>query len=47
MSSIKDSQLAQEGSQEVDWAARQMKVLEDIKTEVIKLSSGLNSKVNI
>ncbi len=25
MSSIKDSKLAQEGNQEVDWAARQMK----------------------
>jgi adenosylhomocysteinase len=33
MSSIKDSKLANEGNQEVDWAARQMKVLEDIKTE--------------
>ena len=33
MSSIKDSKLAHEGNQEVDWAARQMKVLEDIKTE--------------
>lgn len=44
MSSIKDSQLAQEGSQEVDWAARQMKVLEDIKTEFTqsKPLEGLN-----
>jgi adenosylhomocysteinase len=44
MSSIKDSQLAQEGSQEVDWAARQMKVLEDIKTEFSqsKPLEGLN-----
>ncbi len=44
MSSIKDSQLAKEGSQEVDWAARQMKVLEDIKTEFSqsKPLEGLN-----
>ncbi|MDA9607775.1 adenosylhomocysteinase [bacterium] len=44
MSSIKDAQLAQEGSQEVDWAARQMKVLEDIKTEFSqsKPLEGLN-----
>ena len=44
MSTIKDSQLAQEGSQEVDWAARQMKVLEDIKTEFSqsKPLEGLN-----
>jgi adenosylhomocysteinase len=44
MSSIKDSQLAQEGSQEVDWAGRQMKVLEDIKTEFSqsKPLEGLN-----
>ena len=44
MSSIKDSQLAQEGSQEVDWAARQMRVLEDIKTEFTqsKPLEGLN-----
>ena len=44
MSSIKDSKLAQEGSQEVDWAARQMKVLEDIKTEFSqsKQLEGLN-----
>ena len=44
MSSIKDSKLAQEGSQEVDWAARQMKVLEDIKTEFSqsKPLEGLN-----
>ena len=44
MSSIKDSKLAQEGSQEVDWAARQMKVLEDIKTEFSqsKPVEGLN-----
>ena len=44
MSSIKDSQLAQEGSQEVDWAARQMKVLEEIKTEFSqsKPLEGLN-----
>jgi len=44
MSSIKDAKLAQEGSQEVDWAARQMKVLEDIKTEFSqsKPLEGLN-----
>ena len=44
MSSIKDSKLVQEGSQEVDWAARQMKVLEDIKTEFSqsKPLEGLN-----
>ena len=44
MSSIKDSKLAQEGSQEVDWAARQMKVLEEIKTEFSqsKPLEGLN-----
>ncbi|MDA8709938.1 adenosylhomocysteinase [Candidatus Actinomarina sp.] len=44
MSSIKDSKLAQEGTQEVDWAARQMKVLEDIKTEFSqsKPLEGLN-----
>ena len=44
MSSIKDSKLAQDGSQEVDWAARQMKVLEDIKTEFSqsKPLEGLN-----
>ena len=44
MSSIKDSNLAQIGNQEVDWAARQMKVLEDIKTEFsqTKPLEGLN-----
>ena len=44
MSSIKDSNLAQIGHQEVDWAARQMKVLEDIKTELSqhKPLEGLN-----
>jgi adenosylhomocysteinase len=44
MSSIKDSKLAHEGNQEVDWAARQMKVLEDIKTEFSqnKPLAGLN-----
>ena len=44
MSSIKDSKLAHEGNQEVDWAARQMKVLEDIKTEFSqnKPLEGLN-----
>ena len=33
MSTIKDKNLAVVGQQEVDWAARQMKVLEEIKTE--------------
>ena len=44
MSSIKDSKLAHEGNQEVDWAARQMKVLEDIKNEFSqnKPLDGLN-----
>tara|TARA_Y100000748_G_scaffold20073_1_gene15466 strand:- start:812 stop:2056 length:1245 start_codon:yes stop_codon:yes gene_type:complete len=44
MSSIKDAKLAQIGHQEVDWAARQMKVLEDIKTEFSqnKPLEGLN-----
>mgnify|MGYP003307680118 FL=1 len=44
MSTIKDSKLAYEGNQEVDWAARQMKVLEDIKTEFSqnKPLDGLN-----
>ena len=44
MSSIKDKKLAEVGHQEVDWAARQMKVLEDIKTEFsqTKPLEGLN-----
>jgi adenosylhomocysteinase len=44
MSSIKDPKLANVGHQEVDWAARQMKVLEDIKTEFSqnKPLEGLN-----
>ncbi|MDA9645265.1 adenosylhomocysteinase [Candidatus Actinomarina] len=44
MSSIKDAKLAEVGHQEVDWAARQMKVLEDIKTEFseTKPLEGLN-----
>ena len=44
MSSIKDSKLAHEGNQEIDWAARQMKVLEDIKIEFSqnKPLDGLN-----
>jgi adenosylhomocysteinase len=44
MSSIKDSNLAQIGHQEVEWAARQMLVLEDIKTEFSqnKPLEGLN-----
>ena len=33
MSTIKDKNLATIGQQEVDWASRQMKVLEEIKTE--------------
>ena len=33
MSTIKDKNLSAVGQQEVDWAARQMKVLEEIKTE--------------
>ena len=44
MSTIKDKNLAVVGQQEVDWAARQMKVLEEIKTEFssIKPLNGLN-----
>ena len=44
MSLIKDPKLAKVGHQEVDWAARQMKVLEDIKTEFSqnKPLEGLN-----
>ena len=44
MSSIKDAKLAEVGHQEVDWASRQMKVLEDIKTEFsqTKPLEGLN-----
>lgn len=44
MSSIKDSKQADIGHQEVDWASRQMKVLEDIKTEFSqnKPLEGLN-----
>ena len=44
MSSIKDSKQADIGHQEVDWAARQMLVLEDIKTEFSqnKPLEGLN-----
>ncbi len=33
MSSIKDSNLANEGHEEVSWAQRQMQVLEEIKLE--------------
>ena len=33
MSTIKDKNLSVVGQQEVDWAARQMKVLDEIKTE--------------
>ena len=44
MSTIKDKSLALVGQQEVDWAARQMKVLEEIKTEFSsnKPLNGLN-----
>jgi adenosylhomocysteinase len=44
MSTIKDAKLAGVGHQEVDWATRQMKVLEDIKTEFSKTKplEGLN-----
>ena len=44
MSTIKDKNLAVGGQQEVDWAARQMKVLEEIKTEFSsnKPLNGLN-----
>ena len=44
MSAIKDKNLAVVGQQEVDWAARQMKVLEEIKTEFSsnKPLNGLN-----
>ena len=44
MSTIKDQKLSVVGQQEVDWAARQMKVLEEIKTEFSsnKPLNGLN-----
>ena len=44
MSTIKDKNLSTVGQQEVDWAARQMKVLEEIKTEFSsnKPLNGLN-----
>ena len=44
MSTIKDKNLAVVGQQEVDWAARQMKVLDEIKTEFSsnKPLNGLN-----
>ena len=44
MSTIKDKNLATTGQQEVDWAARQMKVLEEIKAEFSssKPLNGLN-----
>ena len=44
MSTIKDKKLSVVGQQEVDWAARQMKVLEEIKTEFSsnKPLNGLN-----
>ena len=44
MSTVKDKNLASVGQQEVDWAARQMKVLDEIKTEFSgnKPLNGLN-----
>ena len=44
MSTIKDKNLSEVGQQEVDWAARQMKVLDEIKTEFSsnKPLNGLN-----
>ena len=44
MSTIKDIKLADVGQQEVDWAARQMKVLDEIKSDFIKNKplEGLN-----
>ena len=44
MSTIKDIKLADVGQQEVDWAARQMKVLDEIKSDFMKNKplDGLN-----
>ena len=44
MSTIKDIKLANIGQQEVDWAARQMKVLDEIKSDFMKNKplDGLN-----
>ncbi len=44
MSTIKDIKLADVGRQEVDWAARQMKVLDEIKSDFMKNKplEGLN-----
>ena len=44
MSTIKDIKLANVGQQEVDWAARQMKVLDEIKSDFLKNKplDGLN-----
>ena len=44
MSTIKDIKLANVGKQEVDWAARQMKVLDEIKSDFMKNKplDGLN-----
>ena len=36
MSTIKDVKLSDIGQQEVDWAARQMKVLDEIKSDFMK-----------
>ena len=35
MSTIKDSKLAESGNEEVEWAARQMLVLEEIKNKIV------------
>ena len=44
MSTVKDIKLAKVGQQEVDWAARQMKVLDEIKSDFMKNKplDGLN-----
>ncbi len=44
MSTVKDIKLAEVGQQEVDWAARQMKVLDEIKSDFTKNKplDGLN-----
>ena len=44
MSTVKDIKLAEVGQQEVDWAARQMKVLDEIKSDFMKNKplDGLN-----
>ena len=44
MSSIKDSNLAPKGAEEINWATRQMQVLEEISNEfaLSKPLDGLN-----